>query len=160
MFWPYPGTRALAPVQHCNTQHCSDLNPGFITWDNRNLKIKLMTENWHKPRKWRAEIFPNIAYRDPELTHLQTMKFIRSASKVSVYNLITINNNEINRSPVHFHQKKKDTEGRVVNDLAGVIEQWVSEAGWESGACFLEPYFKSLGGYTSCNDIFLAWDMH
>lgn len=122
MFWPHPCTRALSPVQHYNVQQCSDLNPNFTTWDNPNLKIKLMTENWHKPRKWAAEIFPNIANRGPEPTHLQTMKFIRSTSKVSVYNLITLNNNEINRSPVYFQPPEKDTEARIVNDLAGIFQ--------------------------------------
>lgn len=123
MFWPYLCTSVLSPVQHCNAQHCSDLH------SNSNLKIKLMTENSYKPRKWAAEILPNIAYRGPRPTHLQTMKFIRSTSKVSVCNLITLNN-KINRWPVYFHthththrkpKRQKGTETRIVNDLAGVF---------------------------------------
>lgn len=50
------------------------------------------------------------------------MKFIGSTSMVSVYNLITLNN-EINRSPIFFHKnKKKDTKERIMNDLAVVFQ--------------------------------------
>lgn len=107
MFWSCPCTKALAPVQHCNAKHCSDMNPNFTAWENPNFKINLMTENLHKSRKWAAEIYTNIAYRGPEPAHLETMKFFRSASKVFCYNLMTLYNNEINTSLVYFHQNKR-----------------------------------------------------